>query len=39
VDSTLLTALRDLNSRLDTPPGDRLWDDESLDTHSTWLTS
>ena len=39
LDSALLTALRDLNSCLEAPPADPLWDDESLDTHPTWTAA
>jgi hypothetical protein len=39
LDSALQAALRDLNSRLDAPPSDPLWDDESLDTHPTWIAA
>jgi hypothetical protein len=31
-----IAALRDLNDRLDAPPGDSLWDDAALETHPTW---
>lgn len=39
LDSALQAALRDLNSLLDAPPSDPLWDDESLDAHPTWAAA
>jgi hypothetical protein len=39
LDNALVTALRDLGSSLDVPPGDPLWDDESIDTHPTWAAA
>lgn len=39
LDDALVTALHDLLRRLDAPPGDQLWDDESLDTHPTWAAA
>ncbi len=36
IDSSLLAEVAALNRRLDVPPTDPLWDDDSLDTHPTW---
>jgi hypothetical protein len=39
LDDDLVTALRNLVDRLAAPPSDPLWDDESLDTHPTWIAA
>jgi hypothetical protein len=39
LDDALCTELRDLNNQLAAPPGDPLWNDESLDTHPTWAAA
>lgn len=39
LNTALLTALSDLNNRLNAAPNDPLWNDEFLDTHPTWLAA